>query len=71
MTTACTYQIGDRVTRQRTIGVPADGRRAGMITAKYRTQASTGFQPHWLFDVRWDDSGSVERGYLEHGLERE
>jgi hypothetical protein len=70
MTTACTYNVGDTVSRQRTIGVPTDGRRIGTITRKYRTQPSTGFQPHWLFDVKWDDSGIEEKGFLEHGLEK-
>lgn len=68
------HEIGQRVRR---IGrLPGERERRGVIVAKVRSRpAGTKTQAEiadWFtYDVRWDDSAEVGRGYLPCGLERE
>lgn len=62
------FKVGDRVTRLRWSDEPI---RRGVVIEVYRSTEGNGSRGVTLFVVKWDDTGFVERGYMEGGLEME
>lgn len=60
---------GDRVSRQIVLGEKE--RRYGTIVKKYKTSQGIGFTPIILFDIKWDNSEIIERGFMEQYLQKE
>lgn len=62
-------KIGQRVSRQIEIGKPE--RRYGEIVNRYKSKQGVGFIPITLYDVKFDNSGIVEKGFMEEYLQVE
>lgn len=64
------YTVGDRVTRQITIGQPE--RKRGTVMDVYTSARSFNSSESFpLIGVQWDGTDYIERGYFEGGLEFE
>lgn len=68
------FKIGDRVRREINIYDPSKGMRYGKVVQCYSKPerklspgSTLGPYPE-LYEVLWDD-GTVERGFLPHGLD--
>lgn len=62
-------QEGDRVSRIIEIGRP--DRRCGYVTKKYKSAQSSYSCTYWLYEVQFDNASEPERGFMEHGLQKE
>ena len=64
------HRIGDRVQRLVDVCDSKSPLRRGTIIERYSYQSDMfGYYPE-LYRVRWDD-GTVEKGFLPHGLHKE
>lgn len=64
-----TLQIGDRVIRDgKEMGDP---KRRGAVVRAYSSMPNGVGHVIPLYDVRWDDTGGVEIGYMDVNLTRE
>jgi len=64
------HRVGDRIQRRKDVYNVESPLRRGIAIARYSYQSEKfGFYPE-MYRVRWDD-GTVEEGFLRHGLDKE
>lgn len=67
-----TLKVGTRVLRRKWhAGYPLPEFRHGVIVEVYSDSRGVGTGGVDLYAVRWEDSGTVEKGYMANGLEEE